>query len=1419
MLAGSPLTPTEQTQNLVSLQRATPEAAGTTQDQLVNHLNDPHWYDVAGATFMRENTVMQLAAAMGANDGFGADETVDSRWSAYSYFLRHRDQYADIEHLVARGEFDGVRGELAFKKKAFVAREMAEYIDIQSRGGLGGQLAGMGLSMFDVTSLASFGALGKLGKGASMLQRLGRGAAVGAADAAVQEAALQYMDPTRSAEESFMAIGSSAFLGAGLNSVFRHMPPDSRLHPDHPENPLKPENLGKDEVVLETRLGQTPEEGVTVSGFNSAGAAAVDTTGTELARGTGLGGMTQKAFDGLLSWGTPLARMPHYLPGARQALLQLVDTGGRLTRAMARGDAHAPEAESLRTVYMQKARATQTDIADIYRQANMALGQSAANTKLKTIGTSFSGGLLDRNALPRSVFDRAVFDEQSAFMLNNVNAKAEIVADLKKAGLDDAEAETAYGHVRQAAQRNMQFLEELKDDAIRTGMMDPDLDLKGAYGLPVQYVRSAINGDRAGFKSLLFRLLSEQPDDEWLNAHMLTLVDRVPDGVDANGAPRFKEEPRFKSTDELKKDPAAWADTLREWAGDNERAMRDSAEEAFASAQRKLDSATEQFDMVADGVEGLRKDLKTRGVAVMRAKVFNTEANLWGRTLGSAQRKAEQAEAKLNDLLARAPDIEHLYETLGTDLKRNGHDVDAAFSRAREARKQTSEAQSLVDALKGEKAPLDAERLSLEPQVREDWTAARDHAEATRAVTEINAQLREAFAVRRQAQEELMAAQRSLESVSREQRNLRRWQDAVAKEAEAQRATALDADGATRLKTILEGQADRLAEMKRYLHEAEQARQFVSEQFRLARKGLATTRKEFKAAQREARATKRRMQRLDKGTPLGEYVDRLTNALSGQDTYPAGLLMDKVVETGRLKERRFKWTKDLWRELADKGFVESDTAALTDRYARDMGGRLALQKSFGHQNVEDVLRGIQSAYDDELGKITDPKLHRRTTVLRDKALADVRASWDRVLGRHEVMDDTAPSWLASKLGNLGFIRFAGGFVFSAMGDIATAMHSTPGFLRGIKKAHGEYRDILTRAAAGDADARELKMILQSFESGAHMASAIRSNGGTVRDHVGFGTGMTREVSARVDKVLNLVGDKVNTMSGLAMVSDGTRRVAGLVQLGNIYRWTKDYANLKPGQRTDLAALGIGKHEAQRIAELFKKHGTQHGSLMDPGMSKWLTEPDGDYMADILNTALVKTQQRASYTQGFGNMPLLMDNAYGKLFLQFQSYAYQYTNNFVLAGVQRGAVTGDYLRLAQTMGMAFAMAGVTSAIRAYMRNENPDDWDNSKWVNEIISRSGILGWSQPYADATVKLFGHSINEQLGGNYLQAPSKFQQNNWAESLLGPWFGTFGQLTKSVGDLATGDLTKAGEKAMKLIPLNQQINLLNMLSQAEFD
>ncbi|PPE71481.1 hypothetical protein IS481_12080 [Caldimonas thermodepolymerans] len=1337
----------------------------------------PDAVDVAKAWWQRETLIGTLSRHYGL-DWDDEGDPPDLAWNPYSFYARNKEEFKDLEGYINRGDFDDVYSESAFRRKAELIRKSLEDLETIYRGGFLGTVLGMGASLLDVTTVMPAGMLTK-GRAASRLGNALRIGAAAGADAAVTEGGLHLWDTTRTASESFMNIGTAASLGVGLGSLIKGLDPRSPLNPGHPDNPLHPENFAKDNEVIEYRLGQRPEEGDRVGGKDSVGAARSLDDG--FAQGEGISGAIQRGAEKVLGNGTPLGRMRHYEGPGFKALAAIVDLGGRITKAMTRGEPLSPDAESIRLIYTQHARGVQEDLRLIYRSANLDVGASRAQFGSRSLLNTFTLGRVDNNRVPKEMFFNGVFRRMSATMLegNGYSGASHRVAlefqdELKARGFSEQEAAKVWARVEEAAGRIHQMFDRFSSDAVKAGLLDEKSLAKG-YGLPILYVRTAINENPRDMENLVMRLLADRPPDDWL---------------EQNGMLPWAQ---------LKEDPAAMNAALKEWRGEAEEAAMAAAVSALADAETRLKRVQDEFDLIANhGLPEAERQRKHRTVAAMKAAVRASEANYYGRALGYQLARIEKAEARLAEIARDYPDLEALADDVAAEFAKTGEQIDttiAGFPTLIERRRSLKEA---MQALSAERkvAKKAGDEVALEV---------------------IRAERMKLLEERKAATQELYALRKELDAVAREQRNAARWMEAVARKLDEVRSDKDLVPAGPGVQRVLDEHAERMRLLREKAHEAEQVRQWAVHQWRQVRAGLQVSRKELREARKDARKAARLVKQLRGSTPLVKYVEQLVSNLRGQERAPRSMLLDAVPENGRLRERKLEWTPELWAELAAKGFVETDPVTLVDRYARDMGGRLAIHKALGGRSREDILREVRDYYDDKAARAATEAEKTRISRIRDENLTDIQTTWDRVLGHSDIEDDNAVTWFAEKLRQLGYIRIAGGIIFSAMGDLATAMFAAPGFVRGFRTQSKAYKKLVERALEGDESARELSAILASMETGAHMATSVNAlGGGSARAALGFGSGNVRKATEKVDRLMNMVSDRVNVLSGLAGFSNSVRRVAGLVQLSNIARWVADYDNLPQARKVELASVGIDRGSALRLHELFTKYGEKHGELFIPGTPKWLAEEDGDAMAEVLNAALVKAQNRASYTNGFGNTPRLMDKWTGKLLFQFQSYAFQYTNNFILAGIQRGAVTGEWLRFAHIVGISLAAGVLTATARAQLRGEDPFEWSNAQWAKEVVDRAGLLGWLSPYVDGMTKLVGPTVNEVTGMTLIEPSTRYRENGVLESFLGPWASNLKHLSSMLGDVARQEWEPLREKAMRLVPLNQQINGLRFIVES---
>ncbi|MBO3045426.1 hypothetical protein [Burkholderia pseudomallei] len=1422
------------------------------EDTEYGHLHYPDTLDVASATWRQYTGIGQLI-----NNYRDADIRAqsDPSFNPYEYIEKHKDQYPDLLPIVTRGSmtFENVDSKAAFESWAIAQRRNLKDRETLANADTWQTVVTLPVSMLDATLLLApvaegVAALTTARLGSGLAASAARGAVIGGLDIGTQQAIVSASNDAQTREEAFMNIGVGMTLGAGLGAVFRHAKPDSPLLAGHPDNPLHPDNLDRSIPINEHHIGQTPEEGQ-VFGADSIGAAR-STADTDSLIATSKNPIA-RAVDWATTLGnyTPLQRLGGYSNAlTRDTMLRLMDTGGLLTRAMAAGKSTGLEAETLKTIYEQQMNNVRRRVDSIYRAANADLGQSGVRTSTGNVLNTITQGSRDINVVPQQTFNEAIslIQRGSNARATNDEISQAVMDRLTQSGLSLDQAKAVHRRVYDAEKVYHDAYESMKNEAVKHGLLDPENLVEGRYGMPQRWMRNAVDENAERLKAFFMEHLESKPTDDWLREN----------GFIADPAkPRLAGEDALPdSWDALKKsgDDTTVNSVLRQWAGEQQDFKNQYLLSKLADYQQRQLKAQDKAATVLEWLKGTEKDWRDAKIKEMRTAARDIERRSVLRAVASAQLRAQRASEAVQSALNRLGGDEGVLSDLQRQMVDGGYALDdagdaVAKARARHAEAQkaaaeTGEAKALVDSLKAKGQSILAEKQDVLGELK-DVSANLEGGELVRAKNPLNQQrdalnaqgkatraeiqkvrqeIREALAERSAAQADLREANATFDKLARQQADMRRWHDAAAKEVN----TIIDNEAESLLNPGLRKEVNdhlaAVAELKKNLDEARDARRFAFDIMKLT--GMEA-RAAAKAADRATSQLRKVAFQARKGvastSPLTKYVDNLVNSLRGTDRAPRGILLDKSPTSGRLKERQFQFNFDEYNRLVEDGFLAGNADDAFQGYYKDLGGQLAAHRALGGRGIDDILREVQDDYDALIGSTMDPKQRSTHQAEKAAALDDVRHAHDRILGKYDVKDHNGVVWIADRLRQMGVIRYMGGFVFSSIGDLASAVLTAKGSLmRAIAfKGARDYQYILKQAAKGDKDAQELEMILGSLETGTHLNSSDRALGrGEAEGILGFGTGKTRQVTRSIETAMNTMADYGNKLSLMKGWSDNIRRTAGLVQLANIRKWVAQYDKLDKSKIAQLGALGIGESEAKRLNELFSQYGSeQRRGLFSPGMSRWLNERDGDHMKYVLESALIKAQKRASYTSGYGNQPLLMDKWYGKMFLQFQTMAMQFSNNFIRAGVQHGFVTGDHMRFASALGTVMAAGVLMNAIATFRKGQDINDQEPQQFAYNVIQRSGLLGMAGSYTDAAVKLMDPVLNDHLGWTLGGGASKFSQNSWLANLMGPWKGNVETLESITANSLNGEFDKVGKKALQLAPLNQQLQMIARMISAD--
>ncbi|NIF53851.1 hypothetical protein [Burkholderia sp. Ax-1724] len=1427
------------------------------RDTEAENLDRPSALDVAAADW-RLNTILGQGYRELTHED--VSEPKDPTFNPWAYLEQNKQEYQDIlPSLLKDSRINSIQSEGGLR--AYIAGQRLNEQDKETsaRGDTWGNALGMGASLFDVTSAFSLGSVALGGvKAASVAGRALKGAAVFATDAAAQEAALSSLDATRdeSPQDAFMNIGIAASLGGVAGGIFRHMGTDNALHPNNPNNPLHLDNLGKPEPVIEVRAGQTPEEGYTF-GADSIGAARAAEggsenfeAGSELAQGGRVSQWLDKSLSGFGM--TPMQRYGKYtIPEQREAMLGLMDTGGMLTRANLEGSVRGASAEDLVLRNGQQFKFNVHQIDNVWSEANQALGQSALETSTKDKLTAASQGYVDRNTLDRDTFNKAMFEIMRG---SNTNATVDTISAnvsrvLREGGLTEEQAAKVHPMIYKAEQIANDSMKQLWDRGVRVGAIEPGAGVEGRYGAPQVYDRNAIGSNMQEFKNMLHEVLGSTPDENWLRENGFT--------KDPSAAPLAEgvEGPTHASWDDIRANatPTEVNDILKAWRGDEQDAINDRLQAQIDTAMRRQKQAQDDAADILSDKAGAERDWRKAKLDEMKARGRSLERNAVARKLGAAQSKAQRAEDKIASIrqqLTRLGADESLPDDLAQQLQANGAALDAAGQRIQTAQSQITEQGQLAEALRGQAQDAKASAnwvlaekrggMDEQKQVRADHpagSAERTHhnvpLEQQRAALNSERQallaqttkhyedMREAFDQLRAAREDLADARRDFDAYAREGKDLRKAHDEVTREVNRiieQEPEALKAAG---LREAMDGQIDTARFLKQKLDEATEQRKKARElhvqlglDAKAAEKEVDRSSSALRKALRQARSKGRDVH------PISQAVDEIANHFSGIDGAPNGMLLDEIGESGRVKERKIQYTDEQYQRMVDQGFLKSNAIDLMDAYHKDMGGRIAMHEAFQGRSWGDVKRGVVEAYDRKIGSLEGDE---KTAAQNEKkaALKDLVGLQNRVLGVYEPRGDDPITYFLDRVRDASTLRFVGGFGISAINDLATAEFVTPGSALKAMAGTGtrQFSAILKDVKLGSEGANELAMLLGSFEHGLIGNMSERSLGrGAGREYVGFGTGFTRKATAAVELGMQQGITAVSKLTGLAAWSDNIRRTAGVLQLAKIRNWVgRGFDSLSKGQQAQLTALGIGRTEANGLARMFEVHGeAAENGLFYPNMSKWGVGNEALHLRTVLETALIRTQRRASLTGGYAHMPLMMDKPVGRLFQQFTTMAWAFANHFIRAGIQYGAVTGEHSRFAYAVGWALATGVAINALKSYLKGEDPiDQFENkpTQFAYNVLQRSGLPAMYGSYMDSGVKLLDPTLKDQFGFTLGGQGSKFSANSWYENLLGAWSGTLKTAGGAVASGVQGDTDKMVAKAKQLIPLNQFFGLSRLL------
>jgi hypothetical protein len=1339
------------------------------------------FWDAFGAAFFRENELIAAYNRFVGGDGAayrkGKTDHNPYRYLSESYDKETLDK---LLPFIDDGEFE--ESPSAETTRA-IAEDILWEVSLLDRmeGSFAGTLAGSAVtSLFSPTTYLPF-----IG-GAAAAGKIGRGGMVAlntALAAGVSEAALQATQRARSIEESILNIGTAGVIGGGLGIFAGALSKKSVLHPSHPDNPLRKENLRKQGEQVRSYGGEKddirPDEidelQSDVVGGGSLGAAALRDDApldNSIARGdpkSWLGRAVRKSGD-FFNSRTIVGRVVRAAsPTARALGLSLMDPGAILLKQYLRGKGAKRSAEILKSLYMTEVDGLFATHLTNTTKLNQDLGKRAwsrgkvdhADVMKLTQRVLFKMEDPDLEATLKQKYGEKAMPllrqtaEHNAEEIHKLNGiweerliKEGLLQDVTRVSelqsrltalRDQIEAATSKETPAEGAAVSLADLRKQRDAVVAelSAEARKAKPLGREYGHAQLYKREAILENPDEFRAFLMDALSFKPQEDWLveNYHLTE-----------------------SSFEELKADdPAKYREILADWAGDEHYYRIDRIEKALTAAQEELKQS--KLD--------LQESLRAAGEA------RRDEAAV---TISAARKKRDALMTRLETSRARARELKATYRALTeAATAARGKSLDRLMQEGRTAPEQRQDALTEGRNLK----------TAIEQQLE--------------VVEKVDAKVREG------------------EGVELSPETLR--QEGRAKEAAAELARA-EAD----LK-VLEERAARLDEKLRRAEDAEREAKLIRQQLD---DEVVAARRARNISETTVSKVKRALRKENKKTPLNEAVDDIVRTIIRGDNITSAI-MDRIAEesdmvSGRVKERVIHFTPEARMEGVAKGFLDDDLSKILFLQYRQLAAEVALREGVGYGNVagrqfkswSEALDFVDEEYEQMIAQTADRKLKDRikkeARILRDDLIEARR----RLKGVYDD-DGTTDGWLkwgSEKLRQVNYARYGGMFLLSSVTDTATVALRHGGLIK-LLRAHGKAAIEDMRRAWAEAPT-EMQAFAASIEYGMGAAAAARRYGSDDLIHgryanYGIGTGNQRRFTGAIDKGLEKVTHTVAVFSGLPTWNRFWKTVSGIAMSNKLGRMLTKYDTLSQAEIADLASLGIGRAEATRLAKHLKEHGkTDANGRYDPHLERWGDSDEAVEAARDFRIAILRDMERAINTPGIGDTPRLMTKWWGRTWLQFQTFAFTFMSRYAYPAVQRAALFKERQALA-SLAILFTAATFSMFFRDIRNGRDPSERlkkENLEMtLREIVDLSGMTGWTSPYVDSALKL-----TAPITG--YGATNRYARNTPFESLSGVSGNLFGDFQRAASAAASAD-PDVVDKWMNLAPFATHYRLLNNLTK----
>jgi hypothetical protein len=1195
---------------------------------------------------------------------------------------------------------------------------------------------------------------------------------MGSTAMAVPEIALQGTQEYRSAVESFLNIGVGTVIGGGFGAFSRAHFADSPLHPANMLNPFRRDAQHPMTFRTPDGLEDTIVPGASTVGASAAPGGPVASKGVLSSTGPGGKWLADK-----ITGATPAGRALQWTSGkARTALVRMMDLGGTLTDLNRYGIRTEISAEDIKrdlTVAWERLALTGDRVLNTL---NRELGQNPALATLGIRGTVASSDFAD---LTRKLLKETFTDADRAALRSQYGEEAAGKIEGAAKELADKVHET-----NAAFEKELVRLGELRDEAL-TKKLKGELDTVRSE---IKNLRQQISETKKANAEAAKRGGGEftPTDVSGLEAEVEKLrgiraekqAAYLAEAGKAQALGRKYGYAQLWDTDNILAKQEAFRDLLYE-------VMIDTPDEAWMVGRYGIDAedfgklGTEDVRIFRDEEEVV---LSPAEGAALRKEIVSEWA---GDELGFKIARAELAEENAKfDLKQAELDLAEVARQYGI--------ADRAT-----ARLNVSQARKLRDKIGADIAAAEAEKIAAAAEAKalmEAATAARTQTLARQLEVAEGGVPTGAKTI-----DTAVAATRAQEAALRLRSADARLKRMQARQARFERALA---------------NVEAKAEMARVTREnAEVLVEQLGKNAKLAGKELAAARRE--------------LVKLNKRTPLASVVDEIIQTLVDKEKLPIAV-MDRVAPvTGRAKARMINLTPEQTRRAEDLGLLRSDLTNILALQYQQLAGHIGLVEGLGigkgraYESWQAVLDEVNNDYIEMAART--PEKSAAFEAERRRVVKDLNLLKERLLGMENIGADREGwfNWVSGKMRQANFIRYGSGFLIPSFTDIAV-VHLQHGSLAKLLQKHGRQAAEIMMQAYKENPSEFVAMFhaTELGSSGLRFTQSLDVDDTLNITGIGPKGTLKHNVTSAVDRGMKWMSDKTMSLSGLRTWNRFWKITAAVHRSYALRDQVAKYASLSDLDKAKLASLGVGAGEANRLNRFLQKYGTtDENGFFDPGLEQWVREADGREAARDFRIAIERDMTRSVFTPGIGDTPALMSHSLGKLWLQFQTFAFAFTNRFMIPASQRLATYRDAQALASYGHLVWAGLAVVLMKDVINGRDPMERFQEDKWgetAAEIVDRSGMLAYMSPYVDSLLKVpFGDgNVGSALG---VGPTSRYQRNNWWQSMLGANFGLARDTADFIGAASTADREQMIKKGLNIAPFGAHLRMIHRLGNPD--